>query len=486
MRTAILWFRRDLRLADNPALHHVLSEYERVIPLYIYAPGESAPWQPGAASRWWLHHSLTELDSALRKLGSRLILRAGPSLEALLKLVRECRADAVLWNRLYEPSHGARDESVKQALREHGLVVKAFNAALLFEPWQILKENGEPYRVFTPYWKACQQRGLPQTTYEVAAALPPVPNTITSEKLTAFQLLPRIHWDTGLEQAWQPGEAGAQQQLERFLNGGALSRYSSMRDIPAEPGTSHLSPALHFGEIGPRQLVSAVERFTAEHHQSGLIANAEAWLRQLVWREFAHAVLYHFPHTSEAPFDERFSSFAWETDSEENLLRWQRGETGIPLVDAGMRELWHTGWMHNRVRMIAASMLTKNLLIPWQEGARWFLDTLVDADLANNSFGWQWVAGSGNDAAPYFRIFNPVLQGEKFDSKGRYVRRWLPELNSLPDRYLHKPWQAPEKLRREAGIVLGETYPQPVVDMKLSRERALARFGQIKRQHSHS
>ncbi len=479
MRTTILWFRQDLRLDDNPALACALTDYERVIPLYVHAPEESSPWQPGAASRWWLHHSLTALDGSLRDRGSRLILRHGPSLKALLQLARESKAEAVLWNRLYEPAHIARDKTIKQALLEQGLKAEAFNAALLFNPTQVLKENGEPYRVFTPYWKTCLKRGLPQEVHKAQEALPPVSRAITSEKLAALELLPRIHWDAGLEQTWQPGEAGAKQQLETFLDE-ALAYYSQMRDIPAEPGTSRLSPALHFGEIGPRQIVSAVERFIAEHQQSGLIANAEAWLRQIVWREFAHAVLYHFPHTSDAPFDERFAHFAWETGYEENLLRWQRGETGIPIVDAGMRELWHTGWMHNRVRMIVASLLTKNLLIPWQEGARWFWDTLVDADLANNSFGWQWVAGSGNDAAPYFRVFNPVLQGEKFDPKGRYVRRWLPELAALPDKYLHKPWQAPDYLVDEAGIRLGDTYPFPVVDLKASRARALERFNRIK------
>ncbi|MFO7594307.1 MAG: deoxyribodipyrimidine photo-lyase [Pseudomonadota bacterium] len=479
MHTAILWFRQDLRLADNPALHYALSEFERVIPLYIHAPEESAPWQPGAASRWWLHHSLASLDETLRDRGSRLILRRGPSLEVLQQLIKETQAEAILCNRLYEPAHSDRDSRIKQALREQGITVQSFNAALLFEPWQVLKENGEPYRVFTPYWKACQKYGLPQAQHTAPKTLPPLPRGIDSEKLDAFKLLPSIPWDTGFKKVWNPGETGALQQLEAFLSD-ALAHYESGRDTPGKANTSRLSPALHFGEIGPRQLVSAVEAFTAQHHQSGLIANAEAWLRQLVWREFAHALLYHYPHTSEQPFDTRFEHFAWERDYQATLRSWQRGETGIPIVDAGMRELWHTGWMHNRVRMIVASLLSKNLLIPWQEGARWFWDTLVDADLANNSFGWQWVAGSGNDAAPYFRIFNPVLQGEKFDAKGRYVRRWLPELAKLPDKYLHKPWQAPEKMLSEASIILGETYPRPIVDLKASRERALERFLHIK------
>ena len=480
MRTAILWFRQDLRLADNPALSQALAEYDRVIPLYIHAPEESAPWQPGAASRWWLHHSLAALDTSLHQRGSRLILRSEPSLEALQKIIAETKAEAVLWNRLYEPVHIARDKAIKQALREQGVGAESFNAALLFEPWQVIKENGDPYRVFTPYWKACQQRGLPQVIHRTPEALPSVPSGVVSEQLASFELLPHLPWDSGFQQAWQPGEVGAHELLDAFLDD-SLAHYSEARDIPAEPATSRLSPALHFGEIGPRQIVSAVEQFTAQHQRSGRIANAEAWLRQIVWREFAHSVLFHFPHTSDAPFDERFAGFAWERDYENALVRWQRGNTGIPIVDAGMRELWHTGWMHNRVRMIVASLLTKNLLIPWQEGARWFWDTLVDADLANNSFGWQWVAGSGNDAAPYFRIFNPVLQGEKFDPGGRYVRHWLPELSALPDRYLHQPWQASTGVLSAAGIELGVDYPQPIVDLKASRERALERFGCIRK-----
>jgi deoxyribodipyrimidine photo-lyase len=479
MRTALLWFRRDLRLEDNPALSHALTRYERVIPLYIHAPEESAPWQPGAASNWWLHHSLAALDVSLRQRGSRLVLRRGPSPEALQRLILESKAEAVIWNRLYEPALIERDRRLKQQLREQGIAVESFNTALLFEPWQLLKENGDPYRVFTPYWKACQKRGLSQPTAPSPTTLPPLPRAIGSEKLAALELLPSIPWDSGFKPLWQPGEAGAEQQLDRFLDT-ALLHYDSGRDIPAEPNTARLSPSLHFGEIGPRQLVDAVDRFTATHREPGLIANSEAWLRQLVWREFAHALLYHFPHTSDTPYDPRFERFSWETHYRATLTAWQRGETGIPIVDAGMRELWHTGWMHNRVRMIVASLLSKNLLIPWQEGARWFWDTLLDADLANNSFGWQWVAGSGNDAAPYFRIFNPIRQGEKFDLQGHYVRRWLPELAALPDKYIHKPWQAPDKIVEEAGIRLGSNYPRPIVDLRVSREQALSRFKQLR------
>ncbi len=479
MRTALLWFRRDLRLADNPALQHALDHFERVIPLYIHSPDVDSPWQPGAASNWWLHHSLAALDEALQQRGSRLLLRQGRPLEVLSQLREESKACTILWNRRYEPHHITEDKAIKAALLEAGCSVTSFNASLLFEPWQVVKEDGSPYRVFTPFWKACQRRGLPQTEQSVPSRLPPVPASLKGITLAELGLLPTSGWDSGLRENWRPGEAAALQRLDHFLDD-ALLEYQAGRDIPAEPATSCLSPALHFGEVGPRQLVSAIAQRTACDSRAGVTANGEAWLRQLLWREFAHAVLYHFPHSSDAPFDVRFADFAWQGDYAEALGRWQRGQTGIPIVDAGMRQLWHSGWMHNRVRMIAASLLTKNLLIPWQEGARWFWDTLVDADLANNSFGWQWVAGCGTDAAPYFRIFNPVLQGGKFDPAGRYVRHWLPELAALPNRYLHSPWLAPERILREAGITLDVNYPAPIVDLKGSRERALERYKRLR------
>ncbi len=479
MSTAIVWFRQDLRLADNPALARALARCERIVPVYIHAPEESEPWAPGAASRWWLHHALAALDVALRTRGSRLILRRGPSLEALARLARETGATHVFWNRLHEPAHRARDRRVEARLRASGVQVECANASLLFEPDSLLKDDGSPYQVFTPFWRACLRRGWPTDPIPAPQALPPVPQALSSLELEELALLPKIPWDGGLRAAWCPGEAGAQARLETFLNT-ALPRYAEARDRLDLAGTSRLSPHLHFGEIGPRQVAAAVRRRLALDRVAALRAHGESFLRQLVWREFAHHLLIHFPHTPEEPLDRRFTCFPWAERYRDVLAAWRRGRTGVPLVDAGMRELWATGWMHNRARMIVASFLTKNLLVPWQEGARWFWDTLVDADLANNTLGWQWAAGCGADAAPYFRVFNPVLQGRKFDPRGAYLRRHLPELAGLPDEHLHAPWATPPAVLEAAGVRLGETYPRPLVDLKASRERALARFQRIK------
>ncbi|WP_127478595.1 cryptochrome/photolyase family protein [Sulfurivermis fontis] len=467
MTTALLWFRRDLRLADNPALRAALAHGERVIPLYIDTPEAH---NEGAAARWWLHHSLAALDASLQQKGSRLLLRRGDALEVLRAVAREGGATAVYWNRVYEPAAMARDNGIMQALRADGISVASSNALLLNEPWHLLKADGAPYRVFTPYWNAAQRRGFDLALHAAPAALPPVPAGLRSEPLEALQLLPRIRWDGGLAAQWRPGEAGAVQRLTAFL-GDALAAYAVERDRPDHTGTARLSPHLHYGEVSPQRLVTMVQQRLAMQRDAGLTQNAESWLRQLAWREFAHQLLYHFPHTVNEPLDARFARFPWRRDYTEDLIAWQHGDTGIPIVDAGMRELWHSGWMHNRVRMIAASFLTKNLLIPWQEGARWFMDTLVDADLANNTLGWQWVAGCGADAAPYFRIFNPVSQGEKFDPLGNYVRRWVPELTKLPDKYVHQPWNAPQPPTH---------YPPPLVDLKASRERALEAYAGIK------
>jgi deoxyribodipyrimidine photo-lyase len=476
---AIVWFRRDLRLADNPALAAALSACDRVVPVYIHAPDEEQPWQPGAASEAWLHRSLAALDASLRRLGSRLVVRRGPTLDALRALATEAGATHVHWNRLYEPALVARDRIVKSALREMNLSAESFDAALLNEPWAVTRDDGAPYRVFTPFWKACQRVGIDAPPAPEPERLPPLSDGIGSLAIWALGLAPRVGWDRGFWEGWQPGEAGARATLAQFL-ADAAARYDEDRNRPDLVGTSRLSAHLHFGEIGPRQIVAAVRRHTAEHTAAGLLENAESFVRELGWREFGHHLLWHFPHTTDAPLDERFASFPWLADYGEVLERWQRGRTGIPIVDAGMRELWHTGWMHNRVRMIVASLLTKNLLIPWQEGARWFWDTLVDADLASNTLGWQWTAGCGADAAPYFRIFNPVLQGQRFDPNGAYVARWVPELSPVPARHIHAPWEAPARVLAAAGITRGRDYPEPIVDLQASRARALERFDEIR------
>jgi deoxyribodipyrimidine photo-lyase len=471
MSTALVWFRRDLRLHDNPALSQAVAAHARVIPVYIHAPQEEAPWVPGGASRWWLHHSLAALDTALRQRHSQLLLRQGDSLAVLRALIRETGATAVYWNRLYEPQLIARDKTIKAALREEGLEVQSDNAALLFKPWTLCKDDGNPYQVFTPFWKACTRLSPPPPPLPAPVALKAPPFWPESLPLAALRLLPRILWYQGMAETWQPGEEAALDQLAHFCTY-LLDSYPQTRDLPGVDGVSRLSPRLHFGEISPRQIWIAVSN---QIQGDPLQHKASAtYLRELGWREFAHYVLYHWPHTAEQPMQERFAAYPWRQDYDELLSAWQQGRTGIPLVDAGMRELWHTGWMHNRARLVTASWLTKNCRIPWQEGARWFWDTLVDADLANNTLGWQWTAGCGTDAAPYFRIFNPVRQGERFDPDGTYVRRWLPELAAVPTPCLHQPWTLPAAQRPLFD------YPQPLVDLDASRAEALQGYERIR------
>lgn len=475
----LLWFRRDLRLTDNPALRAAVGLKRPIIPVYIFSPEDEGAWVPGGASRWWLHHSLASLSADLDKRGSRLILCAGAASEVLRKLIKETGADTLVWNRLYDPSLIDRDQKIKASLKEEGLTVKSFNSALLFEPWAVQNKAGKPFQVFTPFWKHCLAATEPEAPLPAPKSLPAPVRWPSSDILESFDLLPKIHWDTGLTETWTPGERGAIRQLQVFCDE-VLSGYKRNRDVPGLRGTSRMSPHLHFGEIGPRQIWDTVQAVTAQESGHGLIHGAEHYLREVGWREFAYHLLYHFPHTPEQPLREEFQDFPWRKDLK-GLKAWQRGMTGYPIVDAGMRELWHTGWMHNRVRMIAASFLIKDLLIPWQEGAAWFWDTLVDADLANNTLGWQWTAGCGADAAPYFRIFNPILQGIKFDPEGVYVRRWCPELKELPDTWIHKPWEADDRVLAKAGITLGKTYPRPIVDHGEARDRALGALSEIKK-----
>lgn len=468
--TALVWFRRDLRLADNPALTHALSEARNVIPVFIHAPEEESPWAPGAASLWWLHHSLESLSKDISKLGGRLILRQGASLKTLQQLIKETGATLVCWNRVYEPACIARDTEIKSALKAQDIECSSHNAALLFEPWQVRTQQDNPFRVFTPFWRHCQTRmseqPLPLITPD---SMPSVKKILASDHLSTLDLLPRIHWDDGLRSHWQVGEAGAHARLQRFIDEAAAD-YGTERNRPDKSGTSCMGPYLHFGEISPRQIVTALQDQQI---------SAEGYVRELGWREFSYHLLYHFPHTTNAPLDTRFEKFPWDNNAAA-LKAWQRGLTGIPLVDAGMRELWHTGWMHNRVRMVVASFLTKNLRIHWLEGARWFWDTLVDADLANNTQGWQWTAGCGADAAPFFRIFNPTLQAERFDPDYKYIRRWLPELARLPDKWITQPWAAPDIELSKGGVQLGRDYPMPIAELGTSRDAALEAYKDIK------
>lgn len=467
----LVWFRRDLRVEDQPALHAAARTGRPVIPVYIDSPSEEDPWAPGGASRWWLHHSLVALSQALQKLGSRLILRQSETASTLDELIRSTGATAVYWNRLYDPAVIARDTKIKANLKAAGVDVQSFNHTLLFEPHQIKNKTGKPFQVFTPFWKHCLTQEEPAAPLPVPPALAAPESWPESVDIDDLKLLPTIPWDAGFYDEWSPGEAGAHQQLAIFQER-AMAAYKERRDFPAVSGTSRMSPHLHFGEIGPRQVWHAAQEAMVGNAEKGLIKGAEFFLREVGWREFAYHLLFHFPHTPEQPLREEFAEFPWR-DSDEELRAWQRGLTGYPMVDAGMRELWHTGWMHNRVRMIVASFLVKDLLLPWQAGARWFWDTLVDADLASNTLGWQWAGGCGADAAPYFRIFNPVLQGLKFDPDGIYVRKWVPELADLPNEQIHAPWEADLPV---------DAYPAPIVDHKEARDRALAALSEIKKE----
>ncbi len=477
MDIALIWFRRDLRLQDNPALRAALDADCSPVPVYVHDE-PYGQWPLGAASAWWLHHSLGALQDSLRKRGSDLVLARGDALASLRALAEGLGARSVYWNRSYEPDHIDRDKAIKKALIDSGLEVRSFNANLLREPRDLVKTDGSPYRVFTAFWKNLQKTGVSGSLANSPERLPPVPQ-IEGLSLEQLKLLPTIPWDRAFYTHWKPGEDGAHEALE-LLFARTLREYPESRDRPALAGTSRLSPHLHFGEISPRRAWQSLQHWASANPEDGVVQASEAFARQLAWREFSRHLLYHYPHTADEPLDERFQRFPWRSDYAEDLGRWQRGQTGIPLVDAGMRELWATGWMHNRVRMVVASLLTKNLLIPWQEGARWFWDTLVDADLANNTMGWQWTAGCGADAAPYFRIFNPLRQGERFDPEGRYVRRWVPELEKLPAKWIHNPWQAPSTVLETAEVSLGTTYPSPVVDLSESRKRALAIWDQVK------
>lgn len=465
MSTGIVWFRRDLRLDDNPALSAATKTHDRVVCAYIHAPAEEAPWAPGAASNWWLHHSLQALDVALRRRGGALHLRRGPTTPALDALLRQIGAEAVYWNRLYEPAVIRRDEAVERHLRGRGVAARSFNAHLLFEPWQVETGSGGPYRVFTPFWRNLRARLAPQPPAAAPRRIA-APIVHGGVELSTLELLPKIAWDAGFHDHWRPGEAGARVRLRKFATS-LLAEYRDCRDRPDRDQTSRLSPHLHFGEVGPRQILWRLDPLLREGTAKQRAA-AEAYLRQIGWREFAHHLLYHFPRTPEHNLDIRFDAFPWARRDAEAIARWQRGRTGVPIVDAGMRQLWRTGWMHNRLRMLVASFLTKNLRQNWLHGAHWFWDTLVDADLANNTLGWQWTAGVGADAAPYFRIFNPATQAQRFDPDGAYVRRWVPELKRSAKRPTRAGEEAP------AG------YPVAMVDLVTSRDAALAAYAAMK------
>ena len=467
MPNALVWFRHDLRLDDNPALRAALDQGFTPIPVYVHAPQEEGEWSPGAASLAWLHRSLAALDADLRARGSRLLLREGPSAPALQALVEQTGAVAVFWNRKYEPATQPRDASLKKGLREQGLQVESFNGCLLFEPWDLATQQGGPYKVFTPFWRSALAQWRAPATWDAPGALPAFEDALPGESLDAWRLAPALGWDAGFWKVWTPGEAGAREALEVFIDG-ALNGYRTDRDRPDRTGTSRLSPHLHFGEIAPWRITAELERARTAANS----ADMDGYIRELGWREFAYHLLHHFPQTTTQNLNPRFAHFDWAKVDPKALEAWQHGRTGVPIVDAGLRELWATGYMHNRVRMIVASYLTKHLRYHWLQGARWFWDTLVDADLANNTLGWQWVAGTGADAAPYFRVFNPVTQAEKFDPKGTYIAHWVPELAAVPVPLRFAPWEKPDVMSR-----IAPDYPRrPLVDLAEGREGALAAY----------
>ncbi|MBN8554403.1 MAG: deoxyribodipyrimidine photo-lyase [Deltaproteobacteria bacterium] len=458
----LLWCRRDLRLKDNPALLAAVATGRPIIPVFIWSPSEEKPWAPGAATKWWLHHSLLDFQLRLQEKKSDLIFREGKSLESLRRLIQEAGATSIFWNRLYEPKIRQRDEEIKDSLKKDGLEVRSFNSYLLFEPWTIQNLQKKPFQVFSPYWKNCLSQ---KYKIEVQPAPKKIISPATwpkSQKLSDFELIPKIRWYDEMAKAWTPGEDSAQKQLKRFIKDAAAD-YPKNRDYPSILGTSKISAHLHFGEISIRDIWNQLKELGN--------AKSEIYLKELGWREFAYHLLYHFPDTPQSALRTEFEKFPWDKNSK-NLKAWQKGMTGYPIVDAGMRELWATGWMHNRVRMIVASFLTKHLRQTWLNGAEWFWETLVDADLANNTLGWQWAGGCGADAAPYFRIFNPILQGEKFDPDGIYIKKWIPELKNLPASIIHTPW--------ESDLPQGK-YPKPIVDHKEARALALKAFASLKK-----
>lgn len=472
----IVWFNNTLRLADHPALTKAVAAGP-VVPVFVLDDQYAGAWKVGAASRWWLYHSLRSLGADLKKRGVDLILRRGDTVAVLTELATEIGAQAVNFTRDYEPGSGERESALKDALAEQGVACRRFKGRLLVEPEDIRTKTGAIYKVYTPFWRSLSSSIDIGPGSDEPGQIASCADEIESDDLDTWALCPtRPNWAEDWSNSWTPGERGARDRLDDFLDDG-LKGYDTERDRPDHAGTSRLSPHLHFGEISPQ----AIWRATTVRNGgvASLDADRETFLKELVWREFSAHLLFHFDHLPNSAFKENFNAFPWKND-DAALEAWQKGKTGYPIVDAGMRELYATGWMHNRVRMITASFLIKHLLVPWQQGEAWFWDTLVDADLASNSASWQWVAGSGADASPYFRIFNPITQGRKFDPEGDYVRKWVPEIAKLPNKVLHAPFEADARTLDTAGVTLGKTYPLPIVDHSAARARALAAYEKIK------
>lgn len=472
----IYWFRQDLRVKDNPALFDSIKS-GKILPVYILDDVNSGDCFMGKASQLWLYHSLKSLKQSLQ--GNLLVFR-GDSKEVLKKLSREYSATSIYWNRCYEPWQIELSKSIKLECKSNGVEAKSYNSSLLWEPWEVLKGDSSIYKVFTPYYRnGCLSRPSPRVAVlnDGSADLFSKASFIefnNSNNLEDLRIAHNEAWCIKLKNYWDIGEEAAHKKFEQFLKQG-LKGYKEGRNFPANLNVSRLSPHIHFGEISPNYLWhKARESMPLEGD-----VDIETFCSELAWREFAYYQLYHFHELPYKNWNSKFDNFPWVKDSEK-LESWKRGETGVPIVDAGMRELWQTGYMHNRVRMIVGSFLIKNLMIDWREGQEWFFDCLFDADLASNSASWQWVAGCGADAAPYFRIFNPVLQGQKFDPNGEYIKRFVPELSRVPSKYLYSPWEAPEELLRSSGVELGIDYPKPIVSLAISRKKALDSYSALK------
>ena len=467
----IVWFRQDLRVQDNPALCEA-AENGRILPIYILDDENAGNFKMGAASRVWLYKSLKDLNKSLN---GHLQLFKGDAKAILDKLAKETKATGLYWNRCYEPWRVKRDKQIKAA--NWFKDIQSFNGSLLWEPWDITKTDGSPYKVFTPFFKkSCLGAAPPRKIISRPTRIDYGDDVDFALELEELDLLPEIDWHSKMLEHWDVSENGAHERLSSFLDNG-LKGYKEGRNFPSENYVSRLSPYLHHGQVSPNQVW-----YAAQHKGETLGCDKDLYHfhSELGWREFSYNLLYNFPDLPETPLQEQFKDFPWREDKD-ILEKWKRGQTGFPIVDAAMRELWETGYMHNRSRMIVGSFLVKNMLLHWHEGEAWFWDCLFDADLANNSASWQWIAGCGADAAPYFRIFNPMLQGEKFDEKGEYIRKWVPGLKNLPDKHLNQPWDAPDDVLKEAGITLGEDYPRPDIGHKEARERALEAYETIKK-----
>jgi deoxyribodipyrimidine photo-lyase len=468
MPASIVWFRRDLRLADNHALRKAVDCGGPVICLYIREPGDPLAGANGAAQAWWLHHSLVSLDASLKARGNRLVTLTGDPRHLIDWLVEQAGASSVFWNRRYDGAGREIDAEIKAALKVRGVRAESSPGFVLHDPTVLKTQQGRHFSVYTPFWKAFEAAYRPPDDIPAPEHISAGDLTLDSEDIDSWNLLPTgPNWASGFDSLWQPGEAGAWTLLEKFTKEG-LDGYCERRDFPADTHTSRLSPHLAFGEISPH----AIWRASAACADRAQSDDVTRYKKEIVWRDFAWHTLFHNPRLGGVNLDRRFDRFPWR-DDDVGFDAWTRGRTGYPIVDAGMRELWATGTMHNRIRMVTASFLIKDLLIDWRRGELWFRDTLLDADMASNPFNWQWVAGCGADAAPFFRVFNPILQGEKFDPAGAYVRRWCPELGALPDKFLHRPFEAPVDILKKAGLTLDKEYPRPIVDHFKAKDAAL-------------